>query len=151
METPMGFPMRITVKRLVETGCRSEEELADRLGFWAARYGFRRAPDGIGCFVYERGSHWHAIYTFDIRKVPTEVRVTLLDDGAGICRCTISCGSWLQISTPGDEDRLSQEMDLLEACIGGALADPYSVGVEKGFSRRRNRGSQDIQEGDATW
>ena len=115
--------MNLLVDRLVVSGCATETELFRRLKFWAHRYRFDLlANPAEGEFVYTRGSHWHAVYTFDIRKVPTRVEIRLIDDEHGICRCTMSCGSPLQMSSPDDHSRLSDQMDLLEACLKGALA-----------------------------
>ena len=41
----------------------------------------------------------------------------MVPDGTGLCVCTMACGTWLQVSTPGDEPRFSEQMDLLEACL----------------------------------
>jgi hypothetical protein len=139
--------MQLTCKRLIESKCFSLDEMLDRLEFWADRYGFWRSTDDGKDIVYRRGSHWHALYTFDIRKVPTEVRIHNTHDEVGTCVCTISCGSWLQFSTPGDERRLSQEMDLLEACLKGAFTAPNAEeGSFPSADRDVNRGSQNIQE-----
>ena len=144
----MSYPMRLTAKRLVESGLLSRVEVREQLEVWAERYGFQRAPDEADDFVYRRGSHWHAMYTFDIRKVPTEVRVRVIHDELGTCICSMSCGSWFQYSTPGDERRLSAELDLLEACLKGAFRErAMSADPDNTPNRDRNRGSQDIQEG----
>ena len=140
--------MRVTINRLIESGCRTRAELRQRLEAWARRYDFlltAEPPDG---FEYRRGSHWHALYTFDVRKIPTEVLVRATDDTFGDCFCTITAGSWLQVTAPGDGKRVSEQMDLLEACLKGlltgraALADP-----DPEPARGRNRGSHDIREG----
>jgi hypothetical protein len=114
--------MQIELGQLIESGCRSRAELRDRLQFWAARYGFERTAGTNEDFTYTRGSQWQAFYTFDIRKVPTVVTISLLPGDEGSCLCRIKCGSWLQVASPGDEKRLSEQMDLLEACLKGALS-----------------------------
>jgi len=141
--------MHLISKRVVESGCATRGEVLERLDYWARRYGFQRTEDREDDFTYCRGSHWHAFYTFDIRKVPTEVRVRFISDGLGTCVCNLSCGSWFQFSTPGDPKRVSDEMDLLEACLKGAFSDTKAnpeIGEER--RRERNRGSHDIQESD---
>lgn len=143
----MSLFMHLTLKRLVGSGCRSRAGLIERLAFWADRYGFRPAAAAGSDFVYTRGSHWQALYTFDLRKVPTEVRVRFVDDEAGDCLCTMTCGTWLQFSAPGDEQRLAEQMDLLEACLKGALAEQGSAaepGAKPGPGR--NQVSPGIQE-----
>src|SRR5207253_10507175 len=69
---------------------------------------------------------------------------TLFRSGLGTCLCTMSCGSWLQFSTPNDDKRLSQEMDLLEACLKGTFTD-RTLPTEKDIAQNRdgNTGSQD--------
>ncbi len=141
----MSYPMRLTSKKLVKTGCDSRQELLEHLEFWSGRYGFERAEDNEEDFVYRRGSHWHALYTFDIRKVPTKVSVRVLHDGPGACVCTMSCGSWFQFSTPGDVKRLSDEMDLLEACLKGAFSE-REIPAQSEFALDRKSGPHDIQD-----
>jgi hypothetical protein len=99
--------------------------------------------------VYCRGSHWHAIYTFDIRKVPTEVRVRFAGDQFDSCMCSMVCGSWLQVNTPGDQKRLAEQMDLLQACLEGALMK-RALRSERDFepSREREIRSEHSREGD---
>ena len=113
--------MNLFAKRIVESGCRSRLEAAQRLSFWADRYGFTRDADDGDEFVFKRGSQWSAVYTFDIRKVPTEARITWVTSTPGLCVCTMNVASWLQVPTPGDESLLSEQLDLLEACLKAAL------------------------------
>ena|ERR1041385_8976809 len=113
--------MNLFAKRIVESGCNSRLEAAQRLGFWADRYGFTRDADDGDDFVFKRGSQWSAVYTFDIRKVPTETRITWIASTPGLCVCTMNVASWLQTPTPSDETLLSEQMDLLEACLKAAL------------------------------
>jgi hypothetical protein len=115
--------VNLFAERLVVSGCATEPELFRRLEFWARRYGFELIANvAEGDFVFKRGSHWQAVYTFDIRKVPTQVEIRLIDEEHGICRCTMSCGSALQMTAPNDDRRLSEQMDLLEACLKEAIA-----------------------------
>jgi hypothetical protein len=137
--------MRITFNRLVETGCRTRAELLVRLEFWANRYGFLRTADQRDGFEYARGSQWQALYTFDVRKVPTEVHVRAVDDEYNTCFCTMTTGSWLQISAPNDQKRVSEQMDLLEACLKGLLT-AKATAPDTEPDQGRNRGSHDIQE-----
>jgi hypothetical protein len=126
----MQIPMRLTEKRTVDSGCASPEQIKDRLNRWAARYGFTSdSPEegdfddsGQGDLLFRRGSHWQAFYTFDIRKVPTIVRIVFHPSQTGQVTCSMECGSWLQFSSPADAKRLSEQMDLLEACLKGALS-----------------------------
>ena len=114
--------MKLVARRLVESGCLPRAEVLERLDFWANRYRFARSADVNDAFVFTRGSEWHALYTFDIRKVPTRVEVVLIPRELGLCICTMTCESWFQVTAPGDEWRLSEQVDLLEACLKGALA-----------------------------
>jgi hypothetical protein len=143
----MAFPMNMKVERIVESGCQTQGDLFERLEFWAARYGFHRSADQGAGFIYHRGSHWQAVYTFDIRKVPTEVVVRFIPETQGVCFCSFTCGSWLQASTPDDEARLSAEMDLLEACLKGAISNrPIAAEFREAVTRFKMASSQ-IQKG----
>ena len=117
----MQFPMLLSEERTIHTGCSSREQVRERLSRWAERYGFVGADSDDDGLAFKRGSHWQALYTFDIRKVPTVVRITLgASEGAQVS-CRLSCGSWLQFAAPGDQKRLAEQFDLLEACLKGAL------------------------------
>jgi hypothetical protein len=126
----MQVPMRLKETRTIDSGCASPEQIKERLNRWAARYKFTNdSPEagdfddaGKGDLLYRRGSHWQAFYTFDIRKVPTVVRVVFHPSHPGQVTCSMECGSWLQFSTAADTTRVSEQMDLLEACLKGALS-----------------------------
>jgi hypothetical protein len=117
----MGIPMRLKEERTIHTGCSSRNEVEDRLLGWAERYGFAMENSVVGDFVFRRGSHWRALYTFDLRKIPTVVAIDFDSANGEEVTCRMQCGSWLQFSTPGDPKRLAEQMDLLEACLKGAL------------------------------
>jgi hypothetical protein len=118
----MQIPMRLKEERTIHSGCASRDQVKDRLDRWAARYGFTSDHSGIDDLTFQRGSHWKALYTFDIRKIPTVVRIEFSLSEVGQVTCRIQCGSWLQFSTLGDQKRLSEQLDLLEACLKGVLS-----------------------------
>jgi hypothetical protein len=64
-------------------------------------------------WTLRRGSLWHALYTFDVRKLPTTTTVALTTLGKMEIR--LHCQSALTFSTPGDEERFERELDSLEA------------------------------------
>jgi hypothetical protein len=119
-EIAMKTVTRIDCKRLIESGCRSRSELVERLTFWAARYRFKRTAYVGDHLTYARGSYWRALFQ-DLRRLPITVNITVLDDELGQCSCTASCTFWLGLFIPDDEERLSEQMDLLEACLKGAI------------------------------
>src|SRR3954447_7536566 len=119
----MIYPLNISFKRLVGTGGCSRTELLGRLDVWARRYAFEHVAADEGELQYRRGNAWQSLASFDIRTLPTIVRIQLLQDEAGTCVCTMSCKSWLHLTTPGDAKRVSDELDLLAACLDGSSSD----------------------------
>jgi hypothetical protein len=59
-----------------------------------------------------RGSLWHAVFTFDVRKLPTTVTIEVISPTR--LHIDLLCHSALTISTPGDPKRISRELDELE-------------------------------------
>lgn len=91
------------------------EELVDRLDQWARRTGFRLVVAGPPRWLYERGHWWHKLYSFDIRKWPTQVLVERRNEPPGQITCSICCRCWLTLATPNDSDKLLDDLELLVA------------------------------------
>jgi hypothetical protein len=89
--------------------------LGERLRSWSEGAGFTLQSKTPSRWVYRRGSHWHAAYTFDIRKIPTEVVVQLLDGQGNRVQCSVDCGSWLQMETGWDRAKVQAVLDVLVA------------------------------------
>jgi hypothetical protein len=108
----MFFPfVNICFERTVDTE-GSLTDVRDRLERWADVTGFR-VSDGEGSWLLRRGSFWAAGYTFDIRKVSTQVVVAVVGHEPLTLRCTLRCRSFLGIGTPGDSEKLEDDFDLL--------------------------------------
>ena len=97
------------------------KDIADRLSRWADASGFVCIRDTEKGWSYERGSTLAATYTFDIRKIPTEVQVSIVSEDPLKMNCKWRVHSPLQISTPGDGERIAEQFDLLIAYLKGAL------------------------------
>ena len=101
-----------------------EETSADvsaRLNHWAQKAGFVCCRETPKNWLFRRGSQLQALVTFDIRKIPTEVEVTIASEIPLTVQCQWHVASPLTISTPGDEARISEQFDLLIAYLKGAL------------------------------
>jgi hypothetical protein len=107
----MHIELRRTVERAIEP-----DELRLLLLAWAEAAGFRLAEDLPGRWEFRRGSEWHAVYTFDVRKVPAEVVVLHLPISGQIA-FALTCGSIWQMATPGDRVKLEQDLDYLCAHV----------------------------------
>lgn len=68
--------MNIQQQRTVQIEA-SKEELCRRTKTWAAKSEFILESESDNESVFTRGSHWHAIYTFDVRKMPTRVSIRI--------------------------------------------------------------------------
>ena len=107
--------MRIELSRTVPVDLPADE-LRRRLLGWAGEGGFTCEEDSPGLWVFRRGSHWHALYTFNIRKIPAEVSVLHLPLSREAA-CSMWCGSWLTMQTAGDQGRVEAEFAQLVACL----------------------------------
>lgn len=112
--------MKIQQQRTIQIEA-SQQDVLQRANAWAAKSEFVLETQSINQMVFTRGSHWHAIYTFDVRKLPTTVSLVLSGQSPVIVECSFKVGSPLSISTPGDRKRVSEHFDLLVAYLKGAL------------------------------
>ena len=112
--------MNIKHERQVQLEAKPED-VAARLKRWALAARFICTHESPNHWSFHRGSHWHALYTFDIRKMPTDVQVFVTSESPLVARCEWSIGSLLTISTPGSAERISEQFDLLVAYLKGGL------------------------------
>ena len=110
--------MTIRRQREIQIGA-SYQELCTRVSDWAADCGFVMETLGDEELVFKRGSSWHAIYTFDIAKLPTTVSIALSGEAPIKADCTYTVASRLSTSTPADEESVSEQFDLLVAYLNG--------------------------------
>ncbi len=96
----------------------SPERFRARLLAWAEGHGFTAAEELPNRWVLRRGSPWHALYTFNIRKVPTEIVARHLPL-TGEVACSLVCGSPFQLITPWERATLQKDFDSLLACLAG--------------------------------
>jgi len=99
----------------------SRQDVSQRANAWAAKCDFILETQSENQLSFTRGSHWHALYTFDVRKLPTKVSIALSGTSPVGADCTFKVGSFFSISTPGDPKRVSEQFDLLIAYLKGAL------------------------------
>lgn len=81
---------------------------------WQRSQGFQSAAEETDSLTMKRGSHWSAAFTFDIRKIPSTLSVSV--EGEYPCLLTIElrCKSPLAMQTPGDKGKLEKDLNLLE-------------------------------------
>jgi hypothetical protein len=96
-------------------------ETATRLKHWAQAANFVCIMDSPKQWSFRRGSHWNAIYTFDIRKIPTDVEISVVSENPTFVNCEWRVHSPLHISTSGHAKRISEQFDVLVAHLKGAL------------------------------
>lgn len=118
-----------------------EAILGEQLLLWAEVNGFRGGEVAPKNWEFRRGSHWHAVYTFDIRKIPTRVAVMALPLSGQVV-CTLRCGSWLTVQTPGDRARLESLLDSLVVGVLAAGTDDSSRFARENRSAQEERYSR---------
>ncbi len=96
-------------------------EVAARLNRWAEKAEFECTRETPQDWHFRRGSQLQAAFTFDIRKIPTDVEIAIVSDSPLTVRCQWHVHSPLTISTPGDDKRIVEQFDLLAAHLKGAL------------------------------
>jgi len=97
------------------------EVITQRLDMWSLKYGFVCTSNVTGSLEFRRGSHLVAAFTFDVRKIPTVVSVTLKGEQPTSIRCSLRVKSWLNIATPGDYKRVEEQADLLVSYLKGVI------------------------------
>ena len=67
-------------------------------------------------YRFKRGSGWAALYTFDVRKCPTTVDVSLMEKEGGNLQVLVNydIGGKGQIFTSGDREKIMAEVKGLE-------------------------------------
>jgi hypothetical protein len=112
--------MNISIERSFEIS-EGVESAARCLGYWSLKYGYTCTRDSGGEWEFIRGSQLQALYSFDIRKTPTTIKVSITDSEPATAHCSIQVKSWLQWSTGADPKRVGEQMDLLQAYLNGVF------------------------------
>ena len=99
----------------------SSDEITNRATTWAAKADFVLKTQTSTQLRFVRGSLWKALYTFDVRKLPTGVTLTVSEGSPTTVTCEFDVRSPITIQTPGDEKRISEHFDLLIAHLTGTL------------------------------
>lgn len=103
------IPLHITANRVVDI---DTEALGRRVQFAAQSCGYTIETAGENKWALYRGSLWLAAFTFGVRNLPTTVTIEVISPTR--LQIDLRCHSALTISTPGDAERISQELDELE-------------------------------------
>jgi hypothetical protein len=101
-----------------------DADLADvfaRLEVWAQRHRQTLHTSAEQQRVYRRGGGFLSWFSFDIRNLPTETTIQLTGTDPLTVRCLMETRSWLHVTTPGDQERLSELIDWLVLYIKGVL------------------------------
>jgi hypothetical protein len=104
--------MRIMQERQFEIEL-TPTEIGARVKGWANSGGFVCTTDTPQLWSFERGSRLVALYTFDIKKIPTKVNVVLMPGQPQFLRCTFSVSAPFSLSTSGDKKWVSAQLDAL--------------------------------------
>jgi hypothetical protein len=107
--------MRIELKRVIELSI-SAELLRERLIGWSVLAGFTEGKALPDRWTFHRGSGWSAMWSFDVREVPTEVTAVHLPL-SGQVAVALVCSSMWSMETPGDRPRLQDDFDQLCAFL----------------------------------
>ena len=126
------FPLEITGQRTIFWDM-SEEMLDRQVQLLTRSCGFAITNRSKRNWTLQRGSLWHALYTFNIRKLPTTVVLDMIS--AKQLSIWLRCSSVLTFSTPGDAKRISQVLDELETHFTqvGEPSDALRVPISREF------------------
>lgn len=118
------FPLDIVGDRTLITRI-SAVELSNRVHEAAQSGGYSIGAHDVECWTLRRGSHWDALYTFNIRKVPTTV--VIQRNSMERIHIHLHCRSCLQISISKarDKQRIASELEFLERTLA------YHVAVQE--------------------
>jgi hypothetical protein len=105
--------MNIKMERPFEI-LENAEPASRCLESWSQKYGYTCTRDLAGDWEFIRGTQLQALYSNDIRKTPTTVRVSINDGDPATAHCSIHVRSWLQWSTASDLKRIEEHMELLK-------------------------------------
>jgi hypothetical protein len=111
-------PMHIQLSRVIDLPI-SPEILHEVLTGWSVLAGFTEENVSPGRWVFRRGSAWLAPWTFDVRKVPTEVIAVHLPI-SGQVAVSLVCSSVWQVALPHERRLLEDDFDQLCACLCAA-------------------------------
>ena len=112
--------MNIKIERQFQIDIAADE-LSKRLRKWAENAGFFCTSERPQFWCYRRGNSFSALYTFDIRKIPTEVSISVVSENPLQVHCSFHVKTLCQIALPGDPKRVTEQMDLLVSHLKGAL------------------------------
>lgn len=112
------FPLEIREQRRVSAPAEPAV-LERRLRQWARRCDYRLDEAQPRRWVLRRGNFWRALFAFDIRDTESSIHVELEDSAPPTLRLQLACSSPLGVALPGDPQRLSSELDLLEDHLQG--------------------------------
>ena len=82
---------------------------------WAERFGFQVRREAPGEWLLWRGFGWRSWFTFDIREVPTTVRLSKLATGDNAYLLRFLCRQIASVAAPGDPRTLQGELEWLES------------------------------------
>ena len=93
-----------------------EKDKLERIPAFFAAQGYKLEKDSLNSYRFKRGSGWAALYTFDVRKCPTTVDVSLLETTEGKCQVLVNYDISAKggIFTAGDREKMIAEIEGLE-------------------------------------
>lgn len=93
-----------------------------RINAWALEGGFQVVTaNATERLVFERGSSWSAMWTFDIRKIPTRVEISIVGDGPCTLYIKFAVSSGWQATSARDRTNFEEQVNLLVAKAKGAI------------------------------
>ncbi len=112
--------MRLTANPVINIDATKDTILL-RIKNWASEQGFKTLSDNGERLVFKRGSVLTALFTFDIKKIPTTIEVNITGNGPFTVNSRFEVASFLQVTTDGDQRRLEDQVQIFTGKIKGAI------------------------------
>lgn len=93
-----------------------QKDKVERIPAFFATQGYKLEKSSPNSYRFKRGSGWAALYTFDIRKCPTTVDISLLETKGDKFQVLVNydISGKGQIFTAGDREKITAEIESLE-------------------------------------
>jgi hypothetical protein len=89
-----------------------DKDRVERIPAFFATQGYKLEKSSPNSYQFKRGSGWAALYTFDVRKCPTTVDVSLLETTNDKCQVLVNYDVSAKggILTAGDREKIAAEI-----------------------------------------
>ena len=102
------------------------DSIPKMLKIWSQKYNFKLSETNSNIWIYTRGSNFRASCSFDVRYVPTTVKIEYDEINTQI-HCLFHVKSYFYHAMPSDPSRVDEQLELLIAYLQGVFAEKLSL------------------------